>query len=222
MALRSLFPLISALFLGTPPAQAESPAYLGLHGMALFGGAEHVFASHLPMFHAPHDIQAVVELRLADARRDRELRAELAASSGLWTLVPEPFVLTRLAPGATEPLASLRADLYEGHFERGGRLRRRGVLVRILAVPMYRPLKPGDRGTLHYLRLGKGRDSFLVAEIGGRPGFDQILHAPGLAPERTGLELGPARASCPELAELRKALGDQALGEIYCETGDLR
>ena len=53
-------PLLAAL----PAARAETA--VGGHGMAVFGGRVGLYASHLPMFHTPHDSQIVLRFRLAD------------------------------------------------------------------------------------------------------------------------------------------------------------
>ncbi|WP_373990514.1 hypothetical protein [Duganella sp. BuS-21] len=42
----------------------------GEHGMVLFGGKKGLYASHLPMFHAPHDYQVILQLHVADAATD--------------------------------------------------------------------------------------------------------------------------------------------------------
>lgn len=84
-----------------PVAQAVG---YGSHGMAVFGGRDGLYASHLPMFHAPHDAQVLLRFRLADASVDASLRARLALRPQLWTLDPESFDLHRLQPGNPEPL----------------------------------------------------------------------------------------------------------------------
>lgn len=58
-------------------ARADETA-MGGHGMAVFGGREGLYASHLPMFHAPHDTQLLLRFHLADAAADRALRERLA------------------------------------------------------------------------------------------------------------------------------------------------
>src|SRR5579859_1939791 len=75
------------------------PPTWGLHGMVLFGGADGLFASHLPMFHAPHDYHVVIALQLPPDI-DTSIRTRLSRAPALWTLVPEEFELARLAPGA--------------------------------------------------------------------------------------------------------------------------
>ena len=215
------------------PAQAPAPAAYGLHGMLLFGGREGLFASHLPMFHAPHDRQVVLRIRLEDAALQRRLGERLAREPGLWTLVPERFDLHRLAPGADAPLRGFRADIVEGHFERGGRTVHRDVAVRVVAVPVYRALDPAARRapTLAYLRIGAGpraREQFLVLRIDARPGADHVL-----ALRRGRRPLPPVLSVAADaddglgaredsLAQALSAHGARLRAAVYRETGDLR
>lgn len=157
-------------------------ASMGVHGMVLFGGRAGLYASHLPMFHAPHAVQAVLRVHFADPRLDAAVRARLDGKAALWTLDPERFALDRLAPGAARPLAAFRADVVQGHFEQGGAVRYRAAGLVVDAVLVYRPLA-GDApppADATYLPVGR----FLVKRIDGRPDVDHIvrLRRPASAP----------------------------------------
>jgi hypothetical protein len=78
---------------------AAADVTYGEHGMALFGGKEGLYASHLPMFHAPHDYQVIL-VHVADPATDAALRKRLDGKTALWTIAPEKFELSRLAPQA--------------------------------------------------------------------------------------------------------------------------
>lgn len=110
-AARASFPLallaLLALLAVPAPTLAAGPTY-GEHGMALFGGKDGLYASHLPMFHAPHDYQVVLQLHVADARLDAALKRRLDGKTALWTVAPEKFDLDRLSPGATVPLRQFK------------------------------------------------------------------------------------------------------------------
>jgi hypothetical protein len=108
-----------ALALAAGSAAAADATY-GEHGMALFGGKEGLYASHLPMFHAPHDYQVILQVHVADAATDAALRQRLDGETTLWTVAPEKFELSRLAPSAAVPLRQFKADLVQGHFEQRG------------------------------------------------------------------------------------------------------
>jgi hypothetical protein len=215
------------------PAPGAAPAALGVHGMLLFGGRDSLFASHLPMFHAPHDMQVVLRIALDDAALERRIGDALAREPAVWTLVPERFDLRRLAPGAAAPLRSFRAGIVQGHFERGGVARHRDVVVRVIAVPVFRDLDPAPRPapTLDYLRIAAGpraREQFLLLRIAARPGADHVL-----ALRRGRRPIPDTLTLAADAADGLTASGDaldRALRmhdasvrvEIHRETGDLR
>jgi hypothetical protein len=169
------------------PAEAKAPGgaigaapkpggRVGLHGMVVFGGAGGpVFFSHIPMFHGPHDMQAIVEVRL-DAGPPR-------FDTGLFTFKPTPFSLDDLALGR---LATVSGTLYEGNFEQGGRPigeARAGVLRVVVARPLDGRAQASDAlggrvqapEALEYTALGSRASAFLVHRISRAPDFDQII-----------------------------------------------
>jgi len=66
-------------------ASSAAPLTWGEHGMALFGGKAGLYASHLPMFHAPHDYQVLLQIHIADPKVDAALRRRLDGKTALWT-----------------------------------------------------------------------------------------------------------------------------------------
>ncbi|MBV8465860.1 MAG: hypothetical protein JO218_07915, partial [Burkholderiales bacterium] len=152
----------------------------GVHGMALFGGREGLFASHLPMFHPPHDAQVIMRVHFKDAAVERQVRKALAQRPELWTVVPEQFELDRLAPAAADPIHHLQVDVVHGHFERGGKTVRTAREMVVDQVLVYRKLqptgKPGD--TADYMAVAaspKVRERFFMKVISTRPDVDQIV-----------------------------------------------
>jgi hypothetical protein len=206
-------------------ASAPTGPSWGLHGMLLFGGPDGLYASHLPMFHPPHDRQVVFALRLADATLDKQLRRDLGARPAVWTLVPEKFELARLAPAAANPLTSFKGDIVEGHFERDGVTRHQGVTVQVLRVERFQPLDagavPGRKA--HYRSVGAGNTWFLVKDLGARPDFDHVLAVRG--PRKPApIELDVSGIAQPADAALQRRLprGDKLLGTVYFDTADLQ
>ena len=112
---------LSALLLLTLPllvsASNQATHAHGVHGMVLFG-SDSLFASHLPLYRAPHDWQVVLEVE----PQDQAVAESFRQSDGMLTIEPEPFDLTRLDPQAEDPLPAFAAKVYKGHFERGGEL----------------------------------------------------------------------------------------------------
>ncbi len=149
----------------------------GSHGMAVFGGKEGLYASHLPMFHAPHDTQVIIRFHLQDQAIDAQLRNALVQKPELWTLEPEEFDLLRLAPEHTAPLKKFTARFVQGHFERGGKERFSGQSVIIDEVILFRRLLATERKMTEgrYHVIGKGNERFLIKEIDRRPDFDLII-----------------------------------------------
>ncbi|MFL6658592.1 MAG: hypothetical protein ACJ8GW_11005 [Massilia sp.] len=222
--MRKLFALL-ILSLASSLALAANASY-GEHGMALFGGPDGLYASHLPMFHAPHDYQVILRIRLADKVQDAALRKRLNDRPVLWTLAPEKFELDRLAPGAVSPLASFKADLVQGHFEQGGKTRYAGVAVVVEQVLLYRQLSPDamQQATAHYLQLGSGGHRYLVKQIDSRPDFDHIVPvraAKGMPTDpldvpKAGLVQTPSSVLAHALPGARIA------GSVYFSTEDLQ
>ena len=231
---RLAFPLVAALF-GALPAHAQAPGpSMGEHGMLLFGGRDGLFLSHLPMFHRPHDTQVVLQVHLADRRHEEALRRELAARPQVWTVVPERFELDRLAPEAGQPLRAFRADVVQGHFERGGKTIYRGDDVIVDRVVFDHRLAPtgGPGATLAYRVVDSGpaaREHFLVHWIATRPDADHVVRvitpANAALPPQVELARGQALAARPMALQraLREAGGKTARVDrtIYLETGDL-
>jgi hypothetical protein len=161
-------------------ASTSAGPSMGEHGMVLFGGGEGLYASHMPMYHRPHDVQVVFRLHIENATIDDAMRRELAQHPVLWSIVPERFEIDRLAPTAANPVLHLHADLVRGHFERGGVVVYAGVDIGIERVLMYRRLDadaPKD-GKAAYQVIDAGpnaKEHFLVKRIEGRPDFDHIV-----------------------------------------------
>ena len=197
----------------------------GLHGMVLFGGKRGLFASHLPMFHAPHDYQVLLAVRFLNGTLEDEMRQALAGSLGLWTLMPEKFELARLAVSATKPLREFTADVFEGHFERDGTLRHAGARLIVEEVKRFVHLDAtaGSATAAHYRALGAGEEQFLMKDIDARPDFDHILAV--AAPQ--GLQdisfpvNGVAQPDDGQF-RLRLPVGATLLGTIYFENGELQ
>jgi hypothetical protein len=69
IAIAGLVLTLGAHALETASAAPTLPALdasYGVHGMALFGGKDALFASHLPMFHAPHNQQVILQIEIHD------------------------------------------------------------------------------------------------------------------------------------------------------------
>lgn len=216
--------LLAASAPALAPARAQV-ARMGSHGMAVFGGAGGLMASHLPMFHRPHDVQVLLRLRLQDAALDRRLRDILARKPRLWTLIPERFDLDRLDPEHPAPLQAFRGTLHEGHFERGGPARFE-VRCRVEAVPLFQRLsgEPRRANRQRFLWFGLGSDQFLVKRLDQRPDIDLIGRFEAVSPWTGQRELelpAPEGLAAPSAQALRVAGVPGPVHWLVAETGDL-
>ena len=217
--------LATALITGSAAAAPQGVTY-GTHGMALFGGKDALYASHLPMFHAPHDYQVVLQVRIADPKLDAALRQRLDGTTALWTIDPEKFELDRLAPNASAPVRAFKASLVEGHFERGGKTQYAGATVVVDKVLMFRKLSPdaAKRDNARYVQLGSGTRRYLVKEIDSRPDFDHIVAITTPAGASSApVVLAKQGLDEPAGAALARAVPRAIVnGTVYFDTADLK
>lgn len=193
------------------PPSSDPP---GSHGM-LVVGSDVVYLSHLPIFHVPHDYQLIFEAALdadvlAGYRRDSATHVDT-----YYTLVPTGrWVL----PDTIVAGASFRADLYRGHFERGGTPIRQGVKVTVRNIVHFRRFDAGRKpDPAQWIAFGRGREQFLAHRIEGAPDMDQVVQLASPPAEGQAVRL-------PQSGELKP--GDAvASGSvrrvIYTEYGDL-
>jgi hypothetical protein len=218
--------IMLALLAFAPHLAGAANATFGQHGMALFGGRDGLYAAHLPMFHAPHDYQVLLKIRLADKAQDAALRKRLGAAPVLWTLAPEKFEIDRLAPGAAAPLAGFKADLVLGHFEQDGKTEYAGAAVMVEQVLLYRQLSPhaAVQGSARYLQVGTGTQRFLVKEVDSRPDFDHIaaVAVPPRAPRGKLVVPKTALNETPSAVLQRALPGARVTGTVYYSVADLK
>lgn len=147
----------------------------GFHGMLFFGQGDTFYISHLPMFHKPHDYQAIVEVRL-NPKVKAKYQAELAAKGGYFTFAPSgnfvlPEVVTQKKP--------ISGSLVQGHFERGG-----SPLIdtdlELVRVVFYKKISENDKKPAKekYVIFGKGDEYFMAHEVFERPNTDEIIPLP--------------------------------------------
>mgnify|MGYP003456113756 FL=1 len=218
--------LTAGLLLAGAAGAAQPTGNFGTHGMALFGGKEALYAAHLPMFHAPHDYQVILQVHLADPKQDAELRERLDGKTALWTVDPEKFALDRVAPNASEPLRQFKADLVLGHFERVGKAQYSAATVVVDKVLMYRQLAKDAKASAEarYVQLGTGQQRFLVKEIDSRPDFDHIVAITSPRDAETAAIRVPKQGlDETAAAALARALpGSEVIGTVYFDTADLK
>lgn len=154
------------------PALADIPA---THGMVVFGKSQ-TYASHLPMFHSPHDYQLVLKIKLSDplpkvsAVQQYKLLQEKGES--LFTIAPDVMDLTEIMSGKKTQFG---ATLFVGHFEKDGK-ELGPVTVDIESIVFQKKLNPQQptSGLSSYLIFGTSFETFMIHLIAGKPSFDWI------------------------------------------------
>lgn len=146
------------------------PEYEGIHGMVLINNGSSLYASHLPLYHKPHDAQIIYKIEA----RDNAL-VYLVRDADLVTIKPEKFNLQRLMRGER---LTVKADVYLGHFEKEGSLTYEQVQITFSNLEYLRMLEPSAKPVAKQVYDSvplKGTARLLVHQIQGAPSYDQIL-----------------------------------------------
>ncbi|AUP78024.1 hypothetical protein [Flavivirga eckloniae] len=143
------------------------------HGMLLFG-SEMIYASHLPMFHTPHDYQVILKLTLSNKDKASYLADKKEhPNNPTYTIEPERFVL----PDMVSDPKPFKINLYRGHFERGGVAILKNIEVTIKEVVYFKKFNPEEAKatTANYILFGNKKQQFIAHEITNKPDFEQII-----------------------------------------------
>jgi hypothetical protein len=175
---------ISNSFLSQPAkAHEHSTDPMAIHGMLMVGTSS-IYISHLPMFHSPHNYQAIFEIVIDDASRDKYIEAKQNSMETVYTLVPEAFVLPEMI---SHPQV-FKAKIFKGHFERGGQMIASNVNVKISKVIYAKKFEPLDikpTGSTNII-FGNKSEQFMAHAVTTAPDFDQVM-AIGISKEAIAL-----------------------------------
>jgi hypothetical protein len=171
--------LLLVVFIFTPFLNAEEevelppldPAYVGVHGMALFSKSSSIYASHLPLYMKPHDVQLIYKIENKDLALLQTVR-----DGDLVTIKPKPFNLQRLMRG--EKMV-INVDVYSGHFERDGMLVYENIPItfaKLLYVRKMDDLKESSRMQEYDVINLRKNYKIYVHRIQQAPSFDHILY----------------------------------------------
>ncbi|XZZ42071.1 hypothetical protein ACJJIE_09595 [Microbulbifer sp. TRSA001] len=125
-----------------------------------------VIATHMPLHGGRHNHQVILVLET----KDQEEVQNLLKRNELVTLLPEKLSLRKLREGE---INTFNAQIFTGHFERGGKLALRAVTFRVTSRLMDTPLSRTENG--HYQLIPHRNFTLLVHKIGSTPSFDQVL-----------------------------------------------
>jgi hypothetical protein len=149
---------------------ADKPA---THGMLLFG-THKIYASHLPMFHSPHNYQIILELEFSKPDLQKYL-ADVRENPNYttYTIEPEKFVL----PDMINNPQPFKVNFYRGHFERGGIEILKNISVKIVKVIYFKKFNHEEVKTnvSNFILFGNEAQQFLVHEVTNKPDFEQII-----------------------------------------------
>lgn len=147
------------------------PTYVGEHGMVLFTKSSSIYASHLPLYNKPHNVQLIYKLENKDLALLQTVR-----DGALVTIKPKPFNLQRLMRG--EKMV-INADIYSGHFERDGMLVYENVPLsfakRLYVREMVDLAESSRQQEYDVINLNKNYKIY-VHKIQKAPSYDHILY----------------------------------------------
>ncbi|MBV1909052.1 MAG: hypothetical protein KUG78_06990 [Kangiellaceae bacterium] len=194
----------------------QSKPLVGIHGMAVFKHQQQWYASHMPLANSIHAHQLIFSIK-TDAKLASIL--EDVANDGLITLMPEKFDLRMLMNGE---LNQFRADLFHGHFERGGNSK--GNLVISVDKIMLNHHINGS-GTGEYFVIPTSTQSgFLVHQITNSTSFDQIIQYDNHSNSSNKTMEGNTSFSNTEPLKLpiKQLKPFHRLKQLYLETSDFQ
>ena len=150
--------------------QPLDPKYMGTHGMVLVTHASSLYASVLPQYKPGQNVQLIYRV---DSKYIPLLH--LVNDADLVTVKPKPFNLQSLIRG--EKL-SLKADVYIGHFARGGSLTLPNIDL-VMDTQLYlrmlgEPQPSSSTQVYDSVELNNNR-RLLVHQIQSAPSYDHLL-----------------------------------------------
>jgi hypothetical protein len=191
-----------------------------VHGMLVVGSSK-IYLSHLPMFHTPHDYQVIIEAELDASSKKAYLSHLKNSAETVYTLVPETFVL----PEMIKSPKPFKAQIYKGHFERGGAVIAETVTVVIKKIVYFKKFLSTAVKPLNgsYILFGNETEQFMAHAITAKPDFDQILKV------KTDINLKDSAVSMSfksidnttPLTAPSELEGIEIQESLYTETGDL-
>lgn len=189
------------------------PKYEGIHGMVLFNNGYKIYASHLPTYFLPHNAQVVYRLEI-----ESNALIHLVRDADLVTIKPERFNLQRLIRGEK---VTVDADVYMGHFERGGSLtfaKTKIVFGKQLYVRQFDDLLSSSNHQNYDIIDLVGDERILIHRIQKAPSYDHLV----LLYEKVScLTDFKASSAVPAEGELINRLSFcGAMKPIYYETQD--
>lgn len=191
------------------------PAYEGIHGMVLVSHTSTIYASHLPLYHKPHNVQVIYKLETKSIPL-----IQLVRDNPLVTIKPEKFNIQRLMRGEK---MTINADIYMGHFERDGMLVYENMPL-TFAKQMYArdfsDIKPSSNKQEYDVITLKKNYRIYVHRIQEAPSYDHLIH---IDLDAGCLTKFTTSSAVPKETELQyKFLNCGTMKPLYYETEDFK
>jgi hypothetical protein len=230
--MKKLLILLTSVLLTTCVyAQNHGTDKPSVHGMLIFG-KEKIYASHLPLFHSPHNYQIILELETDKISKQKFLADQKQNPDfATYSIEPEKFVLSEML----DKPKPFKVNLYRGHFERGGTQILKDITVTIKQVIFNEKFNSEkDRSALNnYILFGSEKEKFVVHQITNKPDFEQIIQVKSafvFGTEKYALitvnksENNPIGVSGNDIEVFNKTekLNISLLKQIYLEFDDLK
>jgi hypothetical protein len=213
-----LLPLLSQTSFAADEEKAPpplDPSYMGIHGMVLVTQGSSIYASHLPLYKKPHNVQLLYKLDNNDLAVLQTVR-----DNKLITIKPKPFNLQRLMRG--EKMV-IEADLYAGHFERDGMLVYKNISLAFdkqMYLRTFEDIKPSSRKQEYDVVSLRSNYKLFIHKIQQAPSFDHIL---GVDLTAGCLDRFTTSSAVPKETELQyKFLNCGTIKPLYFETEDFQ
>jgi len=146
------------------------PEFIGVHGMVLMNNESALYAYHLPAYKQPHNVQILYSVEVGSAAL-----LNLVRDADLVTIKPKAFNLQRLIRGDE---LNLKADVYMGHFERGGRLTFENMDITLdeqLYLRLLDKLEPSSGIQKYDTVLLKSKQKIVIHQIQASPSYDHLI-----------------------------------------------
>lgn len=197
------------------PLRELDPSYMGVHGMVLVSHSSSIYASHLPLYNKPHNVQLVYKLESKDLTLLQTVR-----DGRLTTIKPKPFNLDQLIRGDK---MTVIADVYAGHFERGGMLVYEDMALNFskqLYVRKFDDLKDSSNNQEYDVISLNKSEKIYIHRIQKAPSYDQLMH---IDLEASCLSQFRTSVAVPKEQETQfKFMNCGSMKPLYFETEDFK
>jgi len=221
--MRLVFLLLGLLFTCAVIAEEEKkpepepldPSYHAEHPMVLVNKGSNIYAMNMSGYRMPHDLQVVYEIKNPDVAF-----LNLVKDAELVTIKPQAFNIQRLLRGEE---ITVTADVYMGHFDRGGSLfyaNRTIEFTEKLYAREFKELQDSSQWQEYDYVDIKGNERLYIHKIQKPPSFSHLIHI-----DMTGACLQKFRTSkrVPKESELTyKFVNCGTLKPLYYETEDFQ